>query len=74
MKVKIYPRKENEKGGYLCMPMKKNIPVGRTSWKLVNCPECGRECWETPMMRALVKQQDVTCLCTECALRKGAAV
>lgn len=56
------------------MPMKKNIPVGRTSWKLVNCPECGRECWETPMMRTLVKQQDVTCLCTECALRKGAAV
>lgn len=71
MNVKIWPRSSNNKGGYACMPMKKNIPSGRKNWKLKKCPECGRECWETPIMRTVVEQQNVIALCTECALKKG---
>lgn len=30
MNVKIWPRKEKDKGGYACMPMKQNISVGKS--------------------------------------------
>lgn len=51
MKIKIRPRTDNDRGMYACMPMKKHISVGHSDWKLANCPECGEECWETPMLR-----------------------
>ena len=54
------------------MPMKKNISIGHDEWKLTTCPECGRECWRLPEHEKLEKQ-GVICLCTECALKKGAA-
>ena len=72
MKVKIWPRDKTERGGYACMPMKKNISIGHDEWKLTTCPECGRECWRLPEHEKLEKQ-GVICLCTECALKKGAA-
>lgn len=70
MKISIAPRGINDKGGYACMPLKKNVPVGHTDWKLTTCPECGRECWENPLL-SIVKSQGAIALCTECALRKG---
>ncbi len=42
--VKIWPRGQNETGGILLMPMKKNIPKGHPEWSLVKCPICGQEC------------------------------
>ena len=36
--VKIWPRGQNETGGILLMPMKKNIPKGHPEWNLVKCP------------------------------------
>ena len=40
MKVKIQPRKQSDRGGYIMMPMRINVndPVDK-SWKLVRCPE-----------------------------------
>ena len=69
MNVKIWPRKEKDKGGYACMPMKKNISVGKPDWILAACPECGRECWVTPLLKIALSQGAVA-LCTECAIRK----
>ena len=48
--VKIWPRGQNETGGILLMPMKKNIPKGHPEWSLVKCPICGQECWR-PLSR-----------------------
>lgn len=70
MNVKIWPRKLTDRGGYACMPMKKNAPEGRKDWKLTTCPECGRECWEIPLLQQ-VKEQGAIALCTECAIKKG---
>ncbi len=70
MEVKIWPRREDERGGYAMMPMRKNISEGRADWKLTTCPECGRECWKTPLLPIAV-QQGAVALCTECAMRKG---
>ena len=52
------------------MPMKQNIPVGKPDWILGTCPECGRECWITPLLKAALSQGAVA-LCTECAIRKS---
>ena len=73
MDIKIWPRGPEEKGGYAMMPMKKNIPVGRNGWELDICPECGRECWKTPLLPVAI-QQGAIALCTECAIRKGEGI
>ena len=73
MEIRIWPRKANERGGYAMMPMRKNIPEGRVGWKLTTCPECGRECWETPPLPAAIRQGAIA-LCTECAMRKGIGI
>lgn len=70
MEVKIWPRKKEDKGGIACLPMKKNIPEGKSGWKLTTCPQCGRECWKTPLFEA-VKKQGAIGMCTECALKAG---
>ncbi len=72
MKIKIWPRKANERGGYAMMPMRKNIPDGKEGWELTTCPECGRECWKTPFLPIALGQGAVA-LCTECAARKAVA-
>lgn len=65
----IRPRKKTEQGGYVCMPMLKNVSQGHKSWKLVQCPECGAPCWRTPE-HELVERTGAVALCTECALKK----
>lgn len=70
MEVRIWPRRPKETGGYAMMPMKKNIPIGRAGWELTKCPECGKECWRTPLLSAVLHQGAIA-LCTECALKKG---
>ncbi len=73
MEVRIWPRSMEEKGGYAMMPMKKNVPVGHDDWELTTCPECGCECWKTPLLPIVIRQ-GAAALCTECAMRKGMAV
>lgn len=70
IETKIWPRKKEDKGGIACMPMKKNIPEGKTVWKLTTCPKCGRECWEIPLFK-IAKAQGAIEMCTECALKAG---
>lgn len=53
MNIKIWPRKKNDKGGYACMPLKKNVPEGHDGWRLTTCPECGTECWESPLLKSI---------------------
>lgn len=31
--MKIEPRKESDRGGWLCMPLVANVPVGKEGWK-----------------------------------------
>lgn len=66
--VKIWPRGQNETGGILLMPMKKNIPKGHPEWSLVKCPICGQECWR-PMSRQELRQKKMQAACTECGLK-----
>lgn len=68
MNVKIWPRKSIDKGGVACMPLRQNVPEGRRDWKLTMCPNCQRECWETPLL-AVARSQGASALCTECAIR-----
>ncbi|MCO1599772.1 alanine racemase [Desulfosporosinus nitroreducens] len=58
-------------GGIACMPLKKNIPDAShmPDWKLVSCPVCGSECWESELLRQVVMEEGCTAACTECALR-----
>lgn len=71
IKVKIAPRRATDRGGYACMPLRKNVPKGRSDWELTTCPECGRECWKIPLLKVALAQGAVA-ICTECAIRKGA--
>lgn len=70
MNVTITPRKKTDRGGYYCMPLLANVPVGRACWELVRCPECGAKCWKLPHAEYLEKE-GVKGLCTMCALKKG---
>lgn len=71
MEIKITPRKATDRGGYACMLLKQNIPLGRPDWKLTTCPRCGRECWALPLLK-VAEAQGAVAVCTECALREGA--
>ena len=70
MDLRISPRSKNDRVGVACMPLRRNVPEGREGWKLTTCPNCGRECWEMPLLD-VVKAQGASALCTECALRQG---
>lgn len=50
------------------MPLRRNIPIGKTGWKLMRCPKCGAECWEIPMAE-IAKAQGAIGVCTMCALK-----
>ena len=70
MRATLSPWKRGDQG-YACMPLRHNIPSPEHSdWRLVNCPACGRECWESDLLRQ-VQAMGVKALCTECALRAG---
>lgn len=69
MDVKIEPRKKSDRGGYLMMPLLKNVPIApRASWKLVRCPVCGAKCWDRPYPEGWEEPEK---MCTMCALKKG---
>lgn len=67
MKIKITPRKPDEVGGYLMMPLVANVPNGRKGWKIVKCPECGAACWYRPEQ----EKARAIAVCTMCALKHG---
>lgn len=71
--MKIEPRKESDRGGWLCMPLVANVPVGKEGWKKVRCPVCGAFCWKRPEDAGAIyhNKLDGAC-CTLCALKKGA--
>ena len=67
----LEPRKRNDRGGYLAMPLRKNVPEPHDQgWKLTSCPMCGQECWERPIPDWLRESVDGI-VCTECALAAG---
>lgn len=48
MNIKIEPRKMTDRGGYLMLPLVKNIPYpANDTWKKSTCPKCGAECWDS---------------------------
>jgi transcription elongation factor Elf1 len=56
---------------YGCMPLKSNIEQPYNShWRLTKCPNCGKECWETPLQRNIKQQNsNLQFVCTECAIK-----
>lgn len=60
-------------GGILAMPLKANIPNPKhDDWKLITCPVCGAECWQTDIAReALAAEPELRAACTTCALKAG---
>ena len=72
MGVKIEPRKITDRGGYLMMPLRQNVPnPADDAWSLTTCPKCGRECWERPLPEGFTEEMFVGRLCTVCALMEG---
>ena len=72
MNVKIEPRRETDRGGYLMMPLKKNVPnPGDETWIETVCPKCGCECWDRPLPKGYKKESFCGKLCTMCALQEG---
>ena len=65
----INPRKSTDRGGYACMPLADRISNPRADWILRTCPECGRKCYETPLLK-YVLVLGAKALCTDCAIRK----
>lgn len=56
----------------VCLPLEKNIAKPKhIDWKLVNCKDCDRACWESDIARYLMINEDHIGKCTECAM-KGA--
>ena len=71
MKIKIEPRKYSDRGGYLAMPLKSNIPNGKEGWILTTCKLCGSECWDRPLPEGYEVSMFAGKCCTMCALKKG---
>lgn len=73
--IDLSPRKDTDKGGIVCLPMKKNlngdIKAKHPDWELIKCPKCGRKCWKPAEVDRLQKEQGVQLLCTECAIEAG---
>lgn len=68
--IKIEPRKITDRCGYLCMPLKKNVPEGKAGWQLTQCPDCGSDCWKSPLPIGYTEDMFTGILCTECAIIK----
>ncbi len=69
MYVKIKPRRKTDKGGYLMMPMKKNVPNPQNeTWTETVCPKCGCECWNRPLPEGYEEEMFSGKLCTACAI------
>lgn len=73
--VSIRPRKLHDRGGIICLPLDKNLngntQAKHPDWNPISCPKCGRKCWKMPEAEKLQREQDVSILCTECAVAVG---
>lgn len=70
MNIKIEPRKTTDRGGYLMLPLIKNIPYpANDTWKKSTCPKCGSECWDRQLPPGFTEDMFSGKMCTECALR-----
>ena len=73
MNIKIEPRKTTDRGGYLMLPLVKNIPYpANDTWKKSTCPKCGAECWDRQLPPGFTEDMFSGKMCTECALRMAA--
>lgn len=73
MSIKIEPRKESDKGGYLCLPLCKNVPERKDGSVKIHCPVCGEMCWWNKLNIGVMFRSKLDgAMCTECAIRKGA--
>lgn len=70
MNIKIEPRKTTDRGGYLMLPLVKNIPhPANDTWKKSTCPKCSAECWDRQLPPGFTEDMFSGKMCTECALR-----
>lgn len=64
-------KKRSGRGGYLVMPLVKNIPKPcDPEWKQTTCPSCGQECWERPLPAGIDRSSFGDELCTECVVKR----
>ncbi len=70
--AEVTPHKPGD-GGVLALPLRSNIPYPKhEDWKLVTCPVCGAECWESDLARqARAAEPELRVACTACALKAG---
>ena len=59
--MKIEPRKESDRGGWLCMPLLASVPEGKEGWEKVRCPVCGALCWKRPEDAGVISFTDFSC-------------
>lgn len=72
MNVRIEPRKTTDRGGYLMLPLKKNVPQPKDeTWEAVICPKCGCECWDRPLPEGFTEEMFSGKLCTMCAIKEN---
>jgi len=70
--MKIEPRKETDRGGYLCLPLCENVPNGKPGCKKIHCPVCGEMCWWSPENIGVMYHSKLDgAACTKCALKIG---
>ena len=69
--MKIRPRKKNERGGIITMPLKVNIPNPQIRHGRNECPECGALCWKRPLPKGFSEDMFSGRMCTMCALKRG---
>lgn len=71
----IRPRKLNDRGGIMCLPLDQNLngdtQAKHPDWTPISCPRCNRKCWKPAEADRLQKAQGVQFLCTRCALEAG---
>lgn len=71
--MSLYVKRENNKAGWLCMPLVTHVPEGRQGWEKVHCPVCGELCWKRPNDADVIAKNNLEgALCTSCALKAHA--
>ena len=55
----------------IMLPARENVPEPtHEDWKLVQCPVCGADCWESDLAREVEQMfPGIKAACTPCALR-----
>lgn len=71
--------KPDDRSGYSFLPLADYIHRNKTpervrqdhpDWRLIQCPRCGRDCYETGLARQAANY-GIKGLCTTCALTDG---